>query len=80
VNNYTVKDTVSQIDALPLPVITRDSINTALSYEDASAKLRVVFMKPMLEGSTPTSYWNENVLIPAVYENDFKQWLDFRIN
>jgi hypothetical protein len=20
-------------------------------------------MKPMLEGSTPTSYWNENVLI-----------------
>jgi hypothetical protein len=63
---------------LPLPVITRDSINTALSYE-ASAKLRVVFMKPMLEGSTPTSYWNENVLIP-VYENDFKQWLDFRIN
>jgi hypothetical protein len=36
-------------------------------------------MKPMLEGSTPTSYWNENVLIP-VYENDFKQWLDFRIN
>jgi hypothetical protein len=34
-------------------------------------------MKPMLEGSTPTSYWNENVLIP-VY--DFKQWLDFRIN
>jgi hypothetical protein len=44
VNNYTVKDTVSQIkiDALPLPVITRDSINTALSYEDASAKLRVV--------------------------------------
>jgi hypothetical protein len=49
-----IKDTVSQIkiDALPLPVITRDSINTALSYEDASAKLRVVFMKPMLEGST----------------------------
>jgi hypothetical protein len=44
VNNYIVKDTVSQIkiDALPLPVITRDSINTALSYEDASAKLRVV--------------------------------------
>jgi hypothetical protein len=37
-------------------------------------------MKPMLDGSTPTSYWNENVLIPAVYENDFRQWLDFRIN
>jgi hypothetical protein len=49
VNNYTVKYGKSnKIDALPLPVITRDSINTALSYEDASAKLRVVFMKPML--------------------------------
>lgn len=82
VNNYTVKDSVNpiKIDALPLPVITRDNITTALSYEDATAKLRLVFMKPMPEGGTPTTFWNEKVLIPAVYETDFKDWLDFRIN
>jgi hypothetical protein len=82
VNNYTTKDTVSsiKIDALPLPVVARTGITTALSYEDETAKLRLVFMRPMLAGGTPVSYWNENVLIQNVYETDFKNWLNFRIN
>ena len=82
VNNYILKDTVNpiKIDALPLPVITRNGVTTALSYEDQTSKLRLVFMRPMIEGGVPITYWNENVLIPAVYENDFKEWLKFRIN
>jgi hypothetical protein len=82
VNNYILKDTVNpiKIDALPLPVITRNGVTTALSYEDQSSKLRLVFMRPMIEGGSPITYWNENVLIPTVYENDFKEWLKFRIN
>lgn len=82
VNNYILKDTVNpiKIDALPLPVITRNGVTTALSYEDQTSKLRLVFMRPMIEGGAPITYWNENVLIPAVYENDFKEWLKFRIN
>jgi len=82
VNNYTTKDTVSsiKIDALPLPVVDRNGITTALSYEDETAKLRLVFMRPMLAGGSPVSYWNENVLIQNVYETDFKNWLKFRIN
>jgi hypothetical protein len=37
-------------------------------------------MKPMLDGSTPTSYWNENVLIQQFMKMILRQWLDFRIN
>jgi hypothetical protein len=82
VNNYTVKDTVNtiKIDALPLPVIARNGITTALSYEDETSKLRVVFMKSMPAGGTPVAYWNEAVLIPAVYISDYEDWLSFRIN
>lgn len=82
VNNYTMKDSVSpiKIDALPLPVVARNGITTALSYEDETTKLRLVFMRPMPAGGSPVSYWNENVLIQNVYETDFKNWLKFRIN
>jgi hypothetical protein len=82
VTNYTAKETVNsiKIDALPLPVITRNGVTTALSYGDETAKLRIVFMKPMPAGGTPVTYWNENVLVPNVYENDYKEWLNFRIN
>lgn len=82
VNNYLAKETVNtiKIDALPLPVIARNGVTTAFSFSDETSKLRVVFMKPMPEGGTPEAYWNENVLIPAVYEFDYKDWLNFRIN
>jgi hypothetical protein len=81
-NNYSVDDNVSsiKIDALPLPVVTRDSITTALSFEDESSKLRVVYMRPMPEDGTPVSYNNKNVLIPNIAETKFKNWLNFRIN
>jgi hypothetical protein len=69
-----------KIDALPLPVITRNGVTTALSYEDETSKLRVVCMKPMPAGGTPVGYWNENVLVTSIYENEYKDWLNFRIN
>jgi hypothetical protein len=82
INNYTVSDTVKsiKIDALPLPVITRNGVTTALSYEDETSKLRVVCMKPMPAGGTPVGHWNENVLVTSIYENEYKDWLNFRIN
>jgi hypothetical protein len=82
VNNYVLKDTVSpiKIDALPLPVISRNGITTALSFQDEPSKLRLVFMKPMPQGGAPVAYYNERVLIPAIHENDFKEWLKFRIS
>jgi hypothetical protein len=37
-------------------------------------------MNPVPEGGSPVAFHNDNVLIPAVAENDFKYWLNFRIN
>jgi hypothetical protein len=82
VTNYTEKSTTSpiKIDALPLPVVTKNGINTAYSYEDETSKLRIVFMNPVYSGTAPVSFLNKNVLIPNIYENNYKKWLDFRIN
>jgi hypothetical protein len=82
VSNYTEKSTVNsiKIDALPLPVVTKGGVNTAYSYEDETSKLRIVFMNPVNSSTAPVSFWNKNVLIPSIYENNYKKWLDFRIN
>ena len=81
-NKYSVNDNVSsiKINALPLPVITRDSISTAHSFEDEPSKLRVVYMRKMVTGGNPSAYHNPNVLIPNVAETKFKNWLNFRVN
>jgi hypothetical protein len=82
VNNYTVLPTTNsiKIDALPLPVITRDGVKTAFSFQDETSKLRLVFMKPMPEGGSPVTFENKAVLMRENYESKFKKWLDFRIN
>lgn len=82
INNYTAPENVSsiKIDALPLPVITRDSITTAHNFEDQTTKLRLAYSKRMTIGGSPVCYLNKNVLIPYIAEKHFKKWLNFRIN
>jgi hypothetical protein len=82
INGIAASDEINEIkiDALPLPVINRNSIITAYTLDDQSSKLRLVFMNPVPEGGSPVAFHNDNVLIPAVAENDFKYWLNFRIN
>jgi hypothetical protein len=82
INGTAASDETNQIkiDALPLPVITRNGITTAFSFDDQTSKLRVVFMKPVPEGGTPVAFYNEIVLIPAVVDVNFKNWLNFRIS
>lgn len=82
INGIAASDETNQIkiDALPLPVITRNSIATAFSFDEQTSKLRVVFMKPVPEGGTPVSFYNESVLIPTVVDVNFKNWLNFRIS
>jgi len=81
VNNYTAKTTVNQIriDALPLPVITRNGVTTSFSFDDQPSKLRLIFMKALTEGGRPIGFWNEKMSIPGLYENDYQDWLNFRI-
>jgi hypothetical protein len=82
INDYVAKENVSQIkiDALPLPVVTKSGIKTALSFEDETSKLRLVFMKKVIAGGAPMSYLNENVLLPKIALTNYKNWLNFRIN
>lgn len=82
INGIASSDATNQIkiDALPLPVILRNGITTAFSFEDEPAKLRIVFMNPVPEGGTPVAFHNEAVLIPNLVQNDFLNWLNFRIN
>lgn len=81
VTNYKAKTTVSsiKIDALPLPVIARNGVTTSYNFEDQPSKLRLVFKKEQ-EGGAPVGFWNEKMTIPKLYENDYKDWIDFRIN
>lgn len=82
VNNYVTKDTVSQItiDALPLPVVSRNGVTTAHNFSDEDSKLRIVFKKPTPAGVPPEAFWEPAVTIPEVYDTKYKRWLDFRIN
>jgi hypothetical protein len=82
INDYTAKSTANQIkiDALPLPVVKKSGVTTAYSFEDTPTKLRLVFANPMNEGGTPVTFWNENVTIPKIVENNYSKWLNFRIN
>jgi len=82
INDYITRDSTSEIkiNLLPLPVVARKGVTTALSFEDDNSKLRLLFSKPMPEGGLPVAYLNENVLIPKLYENDYSDWLRYRIN
>jgi hypothetical protein len=82
INDYSVKSITNQIriDALPLPVVNKSGITTAYSFDDQPSKLHLVFTNPMSVGSTPVTFWNEEMTIPKIRENNYSKWLDFRIN
>jgi hypothetical protein len=82
INDYVVKSTVNpiKIDALPLPVVTKSGITTAYNFDDQPSKLRLVFADPMVYGGSPVTFWNVNMTIPKIRENNYSKWLDFRIN
>lgn len=87
VNDYqTKKETIQiYIDALPLPVVKIGDITTAHAFEQESSKLRLVFYNAISldddeNEAEPVCYENRNMLIPGVYENDYKDWLFFLIN
>lgn len=82
VNDYTAKQNVNriQIDALPLPVVDRNGKTTAFNFEDQPTKLRLVFANQVAYGNLPVTFWNENMTVPKIRENNYAEWLDFRIN
>lgn len=81
-NTYKTKSetTPITIDALPLPIITRNGVKTAYALDDDTSKVRLVFYRALLEGGKPVCNENTGMLLPAVYQNNYKRWLDFRIS
>jgi hypothetical protein len=81
-NDYVTKDSTSsiKIDLLPLPVILRNGVTTAHNFEDETAKIRLIFMKPMPEEGIPVAFLNQNALIPALYEDEYEEWIRYRLN
>lgn len=81
-NNYYTKTATKtiKIDGLPLPVIGRNGVTTAYSFQEETSKLRLVFMKPMQTDQTPVAFENRAVFIPNIYNHRYINWLNFRIN
>lgn len=75
---YVVKDDTEEIliEAIPLPRKTESSVLTAHGFLDDKQKLQLVLYTGLNSGLNTT---NDPVqlMIPAIYENHYKEWIDF---
>ena len=67
------------IDAYPLPMKQKGTVETAYLFQDNKSQLGLALYDG-LTNSLNRCLNPYNLLIPAVYENDYKEWIDFRIN
>tara|TARA_R110002050_G_scaffold69507_2_gene150372 strand:+ start:45429 stop:47312 length:1884 start_codon:yes stop_codon:yes gene_type:complete len=77
---YTKNEKTQEItiDAVPLPNVTRNGINTALAVDKGESAMCMV----LYEGAPAQlnlAEDNSSILLPAVLESHWKKWLDFRI-
>lgn len=66
------------IDAVPLPNVTRNGINTALAVDNGESAMCMV----LYEGAPAQlnlAEDNSNIMLPTIHENHWKKWLEFRI-
>lgn len=82
VDDYNKSKNTNEIrfDFLPYPIITRNAIKTAVSFDDSESKLRLVFYDNTVEQSYPACFWNELFDMKNLYFNYYKDWLSFRTN
>jgi hypothetical protein len=67
------------INAIPLPIKQVGPISTAHLFIDAKNILALSIYSG-LSGGLNACRDTSQLLIPAVYESDWKEWIDFRIN
>lgn len=81
-NNYTPEKTSTpiSIDALPYPIITRNGVTTAIAFDNEPAKVRFAFYKSNDVGDEPVCYNNQNATIPGLYNQRYKDWINFMLN
>lgn len=84
VSNYTVKKDTDpiELDFLPLPVITRNNVTTAFALDDEQSKLRLIFFNAIDPEISERPVCFDNVLftIPNIFNNHYKNWINFLIN
>jgi hypothetical protein len=68
-----------EINALPLPLVTRNNVQTAHAFEASNTKLFLVFYDGLTDGQNVTLD-NAPALLPAVHESNYKKWFEFRIH
>ena len=73
------KTTTIEINALPLPLLTKTEVHTAYAVESNDSKVFLVKYDGLYRGNN-YSQSNEEYLLPAVHLKSWKKWFDFRIN
>ena len=80
-NNFTVNDKTSTIEvqALPLPILSRNGVQTSFLLESNNSKVYLVPYEGIYNGN---NYGNpiEEYQLPSVHLKYWKKWFDFRIN
>lgn len=73
------KTTTIEINALPLPLLTRDDVQTAYALESDNSKVYLVKYDGIYNGNNLAQNTSE-YLIPAVHLDYWQKWFEFRIN
>ena len=73
------KTTTIEVNALPLPLITKNEIHTSFLVESNDSKVYLVKYDGLYGGNNYSQSIAE-YLIPAVHLQDWKEWFNFRIN
>lgn len=68
-----------EINALPLPVITRKGVQTAFALEQNDSKIYLVKYDGIYNGNN-LAQPNDEYLIPAIHSRYWTKWMNFRIN
>lgn len=78
---YVKRDDTEEIviNAIPLPVKTKGTVTTADGFIDDKAKIQIILFDGLVSGVNRTLDASD-LLIPAIYESEFQEWLDFLIN
>ena len=85
-NDYKKNDdtTPIEIDLLPLPIVNRNGIITALILDDDATKIRLAFYNSVPEelfvDEKPIFFENPLTTLQAIYFNYYRTWIDFLIN
>lgn len=80
-SNYTTNEKTIpiEINALPLPVITRNGVQTAFALEQNDSKIYLVKYDGLYNGNN-LAQPNDEYLIPAIHSRYWDKWMRFRIN